>query len=337
MTTDLNPVQAAIRDHIAEHYPAWSRDREPLATRSGLRYRGFDAAFLVRDVLRECGLRVYDDGSYFRGVFVSPSGKRVTREALSGLIRPAIAGHEDAALVDTIGTSAFFEAVADLVPNYDGPIAFTRARPTRPATHEETRAAVEGFLGEIVEEPMKLAEVFEIYAEYADADEVPVLGKTTFYRVAEETGRVRRVRRRDGAYFLRRWRLLSDAAVEVLTRSAEILGRGPRTRAEAEAYADAAEREILVRAPADRPAVLNPRVVALPWQVAYAVAGVDDAEVNATFGRMARFHLERHEDDRDAIAAVAVALRAGDPDGLVSHIRMRVASAIETENAATST
>ncbi|MFL6061482.1 MAG: hypothetical protein ACJ72E_09640, partial [Marmoricola sp.] len=169
----------------------------------------------------------------------------------------------------------------------------------------------------------------------ADADEVPTLGKTTFYRIAEETGLVRRARRRDGLYLLplvrRVARRLMESTAEALIRTTDVLGFGPRSAEECEAFADEATRAILDLAPDTRPNTLDPRVVALPPNIAFALASVPDDEFRRALVRMAREHLRTHHSDRPALLAVADALRAGDPDDLVSQIRARCASEIEAE------
>ncbi|GAA4697088.1 hypothetical protein [Nocardioides conyzicola] len=96
-------------------------------------------------------------------------------------------------------------------------------------------------------------------------------------------------------------------------------------------YAAATEERVCALAPKSQPESLDRRVVALPWQVVYAVALNEDG-VRA-FGRMAQAHIERHPEERDIIIVVARTLRDGDPDGLVAQMRSRCAEALRAEQA----
>jgi hypothetical protein len=124
------------------------------------------------------------------------------------------------------------------------------------------------------------------------------------------------------ALVVRALRRLSARTAEALSRSGV---------EEPEHYADEAVAEVLARVPASAPEALDPRALALPHPIAYAIAGADDADVVSTFGRVARFHLTRHPEDRPAVGAVALALRDGDPDELVPQIRARCAADVSTE------
>lgn len=325
MNPDLNPVQTAIRDHVAATYPAWRRTHEPIATRAGARYRGLDVALLFRPVLRDVGLHVYDDGNYFVGVFVTDTGKRITRERLLAQIGPAIAEHADTALVATAGTDAFLSALADLMPDYVGPVAFTRAPRGQSTVSNEHAAYVRDFLREVVDEPRRASEVYDVYTEWADADGIDYLGKATFYRVAEETALFTRRRRRDGAHLDRVMRALRPISQET-AETLRACGVEDPTR-----YAEDSIADLLALAPTLSPEPLDPRALNLPFQVAYAIAGAEPERVVADFVLMARDHLERHPEDRVVVGAVALALQEGDPDGLVDHIRARCAAALRAD------
>lgn len=118
---------------------------------------------------------------------------------------------------------------------------------------------------------------------------------------------------------------LKESTVNALRLAYEILGTGP---ADPELRADAAVRDVLSLAPATRPESLDPRVLALPRDVAFAIAGVPASDVRRTFVLMAREHLRRHPGDRPNVVPIADALRAGDPDELVAQIRGMCADAL---------
>lgn len=331
-TPDLNPVQVAIRDHAAARFSGWRRDTPQIVTRAGARYRGLDVALLLRPVLRDAGLYVYDDGNYFNRVFVSGSGKRVTRDALRSQVLPALAGLDDPALVATVRSEAFFSALADLMPEHEGRVEFTRRETQRREVPADDLAYVAQILRDNVEGPTKVADVFEIYLDLSAGDDLPSVGRTSFYRIAEETGVVRRVRRRDGSYFLpvaravarkvaRFVKRLSDLATEALTRSGV---------EDTETYADDVVERITGRAPAGPEAVgsrLLALAEALPFPVASAIASADDPHRALTL--VGKMWAERHPETRPVIAEAA---REFGPD-LVEAVRVVVASALAEESA----
>lgn len=166
-----------------------------------------------------------------------------------------------------------------------------------------------------------------------DSDVWAVPGRTLFYAIADEVLGDRVRRSRGFVYVIRRFiALLKEATVNALTIATEILGHGPRTAEEAEQYADARVREVLdLAASSPRPASYDDRVLALPPSLAFAIAGAEDAAVVSTFGLMGREHLRRHPEDRPEVGAFALALRAGDPDGLVPQVRAYCAERLTAE------
>lgn len=365
----MNPVQAQIRAELDARHRAW-RDRveDPVPTRAGLRYHAAHVAALLGPLLAEVGLRVHEETLR---TFVTEAGRQVTHSALGDLLAGALTEHDDAVLASSVTSPAFFEHLSYRLPAYRGD-ALTRSRSgtsKRRARTAAERGCARRLREERAETASSLAFLSAIARRCAGER---VIGKDLYSSaVTNIDRRLGEVISRDdvGSEFwaIPRRRLLFEVASEIFgpgsrrrgstgvvfvvpADPAEPLDRARRmvdslslspSVAETlrtlgvedpEAAADEAVAEILVRAPARRPAVLDPRVVALPDEVALAVAGVDEADVVRTFGLMARERLRRHPEDREAIAAVAVALRAGDPDGLVSQIRARAA---ESAKAAT--
>lgn len=323
MSSDLNPVQMAIRDHLARRYPSWRLTAEPIGTRGGLRYRGREVALLLREPLRDVGLRAFDDGYYYRGVFVAAtSGRHITRETLTDLLRPALLHLDDAALVDTVASEAFASALAGLIPEHDGPVSFGRAPGKAREVEAEDVEAVEAFLREVVDEPRPAGEVFEVYSEWADGGEVPALGRTTFYRVAEETGLVRRVRRASGSFFLPVMHAVVRAVCRLSERAVEVLRLSGVE--DPEAYAEEVKARIgQPQAPARGNEALAEIADALPFVVASAVAS--SADPRRSLGLVGREWADRHPETRSAIAAAADVFC----EDLVEAVRFRVATAIE--------
>lgn len=364
-------VVGVIREHVAAAYPAWrKRAEDPLPSPSGPRYFPGYVADLLGPALTAVSLLVWEDWYSGAQIFVTANGRQITRERLLAIIEEALAGHEDRVLRSSVGSRSFWEHLASRVPVYEGEeIERARAENTSPvrtstersrATRERQRASEEAsarrFLvavrgraeGREIDGPdlyadavtaigRKVKEAREgfVSACITDEDDSPVWrvpGKGVFYRVADEVLGSRVRRSRGFVYLVRKIaRTLRRETVSVLITASEILGRGPRTAEEAEQYADEAVGEVRALAPASAPDVLDPRVLALPFQVAHAVAG--DPDGIRAFARMARFHLSRHPEDRPAVAAVAVALRAGDPDGLIDQIRARIVRALDAEEA----
>ncbi|GAB4006697.1 hypothetical protein [Nocardioides ultimimeridianus] len=370
--SDLNPVEAAIRDHVDTRYPEWhKRAEEPIESRSGARYRPYDVASLLAPALVAVGLFLFDNG-YGPRLLVSASGRQFTRDSIRDMIAAALAAHPDGALRASVGGPTFWEHVYGRLPDYDGENEIQRVKPEATSTKtpgdyvreyrarqvENERASARAFL-EAVRDKLpdgervattalydaaranigrKMTEAREGVGSWAVSDEDgptwALPGKRLFYDVADDVLGARR-RNGRGYFFVIRHvvRRLKEATVNVLLRATEVLGHGPRTAEEAEAFADAAVAEALALAPATRPESYDPRLLALPRSVLFALAEPGDHS-RRMFATVATEHLRRNPDARPAIVEVARALRDGDPDGLVEEARAMCADALIEEASA---
>lgn len=184
MTPTLNPVQVAIRDHVAAAYPAWrSFAPDPVPTRAGTRYLGTLMARLLAPALEAVGLLVWE--SHTERVFVTRAGRQVTRATLRDLIAGALAEHDDAVLADSIGSASFWECLADAMPLYEAeeierapreaaasasatPADYVRAR--RAVARANERASARAFLAAVVAGGRRSGDSVDGPALYADAE-----------------------------------------------------------------------------------------------------------------------------------------------------------------------
>lgn len=198
----LSPVPAVISEHVETVYTSWRRGAVIVATRSGSRYRSHDVADLFRPVLLGVGLRVAYDDYTDAEIFCTPDGRHWTQERVKDLLFDSVGSHPDGMLLDALASRSFYAALRSALPDYDGPIQRDR-KPSTPSGVEQSEANyVADYLREWVTEPTRATKAFELYEDFSAGDDRDPLGRTTFYRVAVESGLVERRRRSYGDVFV---------------------------------------------------------------------------------------------------------------------------------------
>jgi hypothetical protein len=355
----MNPVQAAIRAHVEEDYPRWRRRTayDPVATRAGERHLGAHVAALLAPALTAVGLHLAEeDGG--RRLFVTRSGRHLTRDALRDQITGALTGHPDAALRDSVSSAAFFEHLGDRLPYFEGdeitrsrdpreprgthlpPSLARRARRARnyAAEVESSRAFLTAVRPRLIGSPIPRQDLYAAALSNIERREGEPIAdgdghlwtrprRRVFYTVADEEYGEPRRRARGWTYVVeavaRAVRRLSPRTAETL-RLAGVL--------DPEAYADDVVARIGEPGPAPEPGPVVEAADALPDAVAGAMASADDPR--QALVQIGKFWSERHPETRPAIAAAARLFKDGLGDELAEAVRHRVALAIALDASA---